>query len=78
MKGAVRGMKIGEKLVLDSLKKGKKLGFKVLQFNAVVKRNEHAVRLYEKLGFKSLGTIPGGFLYKDSGYEDIVLFFHEL
>jgi RimJ/RimL family protein N-acetyltransferase len=50
----------------------------VLQFNAVVETNEYAIRLYEKLGFTRLGTIPEGFLYKDGGYKDIVLFYHEL
>lgn len=67
-----RGCHIGEKLVQHSLLKGKELGFRILQFNAVVKSNQAALRLYEKLGFTSLGTIPGGFCRKDGQYEDIV------
>ena len=54
-----RGRHIGEQLVLDCLKKGKELGFRVLQFNAVVESNTHARHLYERLGFSQLGTIPG-------------------
>ena len=50
----------------------------VLQFNAVVASNIHARRLYERLGFVQLGTIPGGFHVKDGTYEDICLYYHVL
>lgn len=74
----LRGMHIGEKLVLDCLQKGKELGFRVLQFNAVVESNTHARHLYERLGFKQLGTIPGGFRMKDGSYENICPYYHVL
>lgn len=73
-----RGRHIGEKLVQDCLKKGKELGFKVLQFNAVVESNTHARHLYERLGFVQLGVIPGGFRMKDGHYENICPYYHEL
>ena len=73
-----RGKHIGEQLVLDCLKKGKELGFRVLQFNAVVESNVHARHLYERLGFVQLGTIPGGFKMKDGHYENICPNYHEL
>ncbi|MBQ8970075.1 MAG: GNAT family N-acetyltransferase [Lachnospiraceae bacterium] len=76
--GNMRGKHIGEQLVLDCLKKGKELGFRVLQFNAVVESNIHARHLYERLGFKQLGTIPGGFRMKDGHYENICPYYHEL
>lgn len=74
----VRGMKIGEKLVKDCLVQGRKNGFKILQFNAVVSTNTAARKLYEKLGFVQLGTIPQGFLMKDGHYEDICPYYHTL
>ena len=56
----------------------KELGFKILQFNAVVKSNAGALKLYEKLGFVRLGTIPKGFEMNDGHYEDIIPHYHEL
>ncbi len=73
-----RGRHIGEKLVLDCLEKGRALGFRVLQFNAVVESNLRARRLYERLGFIQLGTIPGGFRMKDGHYENICPYYHVL
>ena len=75
---AVRGMHIGEKLVSDCLIQGKKHGYGVLQFNAVVASNIHARHLYERLGFTGLGVIPKGFRMKDGHYEDICPYYHEL
>ena len=74
----VRGRHIGEKLVKDCLEQGRVLGFKVLQFNAVVESNIHARHLYERLGFVQLGTIPGGFRMKDGHYENICPYYHIL
>lgn len=72
VKKNLRGQHIGEKLVTHCMKKAKELGFGILQFNAVVKTNEAAIRLYKKLGFTQLGVIPNGFLTKDGHYEDII------
>ncbi len=74
----LRGQHTGEKLVTHCMKKGRELGFRILQFNAVVASNRYALRLYEKLGFIRLGTIPGGFLMKNGHYEDIILHYHVL
>lgn len=73
-----RGKGIGKALVSDCLIRAKKCGFRILQFNAVVKTNTAARKLYEKLGFTQLGVIPGGFLMKDGHYEDICPYYKEL
>ncbi len=75
---AARGNGVGRHLVADSLENGKEHGFRVLQFNAVVATNLSARHLYEKLGFKQLGTIPGGFRMPDGTYSDICPYYHEL
>ena len=73
-----RGKHVGEKLVTDCLLQGKLLGFRILQFNAVVESNVHARHLYERLGFRQLGTIPSGFRMKDGHYEAICPYYRAL
>ena len=73
-----RGRHIGEKLVSDCLLQGKLLGFRILQFNAVVESNVHARHLYERLGFRQLGTIEGGFRMPDGHYENICPYYRTL
>lgn len=72
-----RGLHIGEKLVRDCIAQAKAHGFGILQFNAVVATNIHARHLYERIGFKQLGTIPGGFRMDDGHYEDICPYYIE-
>ena len=75
---AFRGQHIGEKLVTDCLRMGKELGFRIMQFNAVVENNIHARHLYERLGFTQLGVIPEGFRMKDGHYENICPYYKVL
>ena len=73
-----RGLHVGEKLVLDCINTAHILGFRILQFNAVVASNLHARHLYERLGFHQLGVIPGGFRMKDGTYADICPYYLEV
>lgn len=74
----IRGQHIGERLVKHCMETAGGLGFKILQFNAVVTSNTAAIRLYKKLGFTKLGTIPDGFQMDDGTYQDIILYYHSL
>lgn len=73
-----RGRGIGKSMVLHSLEQGRRLGFRILQFNAVAADNLRANRLYQSLGFVSLGSIPAGFRRDDGSYVDINLYYHPL
>ena len=75
---SARGKGAGEALVSHCLETAAALGFRLMQFNAVVKSTLGAIHLYEKLGVVRIGEVPGGFLMKDGHYEDIVLFYHTL
>lgn len=66
-----RGQHIGEQLVRDCMQNAKEIGFRILQFNAVVETNLHARHLYERLGFCQLGVIPNGFRMKNGRFENI-------
>jgi L-amino acid N-acyltransferase YncA len=56
-----RGKGVGRALATDMISWARRSGFAAIQFNAVVDTNTAAVRLYESLGFVTLGTAPGGF-----------------
>ena len=56
----------------------KEKGFRIMQFNAVVASNTHALHLYERIGFTKLGIIPGGFRMPDGHYEDIIPHYYVL
>ena len=74
---AARGRGVGEALVRHSLDKARELGYRLLIFNAVVEDNTRAIALYEKLGFKRIGRVPGVFVGPD-GERDTVLFYYQL
>ena len=78
VKTTCRGQKIGEQLVRHCLHQARQMGFRILQFNAVVKENHAARKLYEKLGFVTIGTVAEGFQKKDGTYSDIVLYYFPL
>ena len=69
---AARGRHIGEALVRHCLQQAKALGFRILQFNAVVATNTAALALYQKLGFTKMALIPGGFRMPDGSFADII------
>lgn len=72
------GQGIGQALVSDSLRQAKKLGFGILQFNAVAADNFSAIHIYDKLGFVQLGKIPNGFQKDDGSFKDIFLYYYDL
>lgn len=72
---SARGLGLGRELVKDSLEQAARLGFRGLQFNAVVDSNKAAMHLYEDLGFTRVGTIPGGFCGNMGGYEDMHVYY---
>ncbi len=58
-------------VVSSFMQNAKEIGFRILQFNAVVETNLHARHLYERLGFCQLGVIPNGFRMKNGRFENI-------
>ena len=62
-----RGRGVGGALCRDALDWAKARGFAGMQFNAVADSNRGAIRLYERLGFKIVGTVPGAFAHPTLG-----------
>ena len=73
-----RGKGYGKKLVEHSLIEAKELGYRGMQFNAVVASNKPALHIYKELGFVTVGTIPGGFELKDGTYSDMYVMYKDL
>ena len=49
------------------------LGYQAMQFNFVAASNEGAVRLWESLGFKTVGRLPRAFHHPTQGYVDALV-----
>jgi RimJ/RimL family protein N-acetyltransferase len=63
-----RGLGVATAMCEHSQITALEMGFKAMQFNLVVETNVGAVRLWQKLGFKIIGTIPKAFLHSERGY----------
>lgn len=53
-------------------------GFRAMQYNLVVSTNEGAIRLWKKLGFEVIGTLPNAFKSASAGYVDALVMYKEL
>ncbi len=53
-------------------------GFRAMQFNFVVSSNERAVRLWQGLGFETVGRLPLAFEHPRLGYVDALVMFRAL
>jgi RimJ/RimL family protein N-acetyltransferase len=54
------------------------LGYRGVIFNLVFSENVVARRLWDKLGFKELGAIPGAVRKNDGTYQDAMIMFRSL
>jgi DNA-binding MarR family transcriptional regulator/RimJ/RimL family protein N-acetyltransferase len=70
IKNTHRGLGIGTLLIKSSLQIAKNLNFLAMQFNMVLSQNTGAIKLYEKLGFKIIGTIPNAIRNSDGSFQD--------
>ena len=65
-----RGKGLATKMCSHSQDVARQLGYKAMQFNFVASSNEGAVRLWLKLGFEVVGTLPKAFNHPDLGLVD--------
>jgi L-amino acid N-acyltransferase YncA len=72
-----RGLKVGNALAVHSIQTCATLGYRGMQFNAVVSTNYSAIHLWKKNGFAQIGKIPDGF-QRDDGYVDITIWYRAI
>lgn len=75
---AARGRGIAAALCEHSQDQARVMGYRAMQFNLVVSTNEVAVRLWQKLGFAIVGTLPGAFNHSRLGYVDAHVMYKSL
>ena len=73
-----RGKGIGRKIGEFSIAEAKRLGYRAMQFNFVIKSNEKAVRLWQSLGFKVIGEIPEAFNHAEKGLTNALIMYRKL
>ena len=75
---STRGQGIGRLMGEHCFSEARRLGFRAMQFNFVVSTNEAAVKLWQSLGMKIVGTLPGAFRHPEKGYVDVYVMFQSL
>ena len=78
VKKQYRGQKIGFHLGKRSIDIAKELGYRGIIFNLVFKENIASIKLWEKLGFKIIGTIPDAAKKDDMNFQDAHIMFLKL
>ena len=73
-----QGRGIAAQMCEHSQKLAVEMGFRAMQFNFVVSTNTGAVRLWQKLGFEIVGTLPGVFQHPKLGFVDAFVMFKQL
>lgn len=67
---AARGKGIASQMCEHSQQEARRLGFLAMQYNLVVSTNQGAIRLWQKLGFAIVGTLPKAFKHPSQGLID--------
>jgi len=73
-----RGQGIGRAMCKHSLDEARRLGFKAMQYNLVVCTNLNAIKLWQDLGFKIIGTLPKAFNHSEKGLVDAFVMYQWL
>ena len=73
-----RGRGVATAMCEHSQAEAVRLGFRAMQYNLVASTNQSAVRLWEKLGFQRVGTLPGAFHHPEEGDVDAFVMFKRL
>jgi ribosomal protein S18 acetylase RimI-like enzyme len=75
---AATGRGIARRMHDHSLQHARMRGFRAMQFNFVVSTNQRAVKLWQSLGFETVGRLPSAFAHPTLGYVDAFVMFRTL
>jgi len=72
------GRGVARAMAAHSFEHARSRGYRGMQFNFVVSTNERAVRLWQSLGFESIGRVPCGFAHPRLGFVDALMLYRAL
>jgi ribosomal protein S18 acetylase RimI-like enzyme len=72
------GRGVARRMCEHSLKHARSRGYRAMQFNFVVSTNDRAVRLWQLLGFETVGRLPLAFRHPALGYVDAFVMYRAL
>jgi GNAT superfamily N-acetyltransferase len=75
---AAQGRGVGRELGGHVVAWARDAGYRGIQFNAVVETNAGAVHLWQSLGFRIIGTVPGAFEHPEHGFVGLHVMFLDL
>jgi ribosomal protein S18 acetylase RimI-like enzyme len=75
---AASGKGVARQMCAHSLQHARARGFRAMQFNLVVSTNTRAVALWQAMGFRIVGTLPGAFAHPRHGDVDAFVLFQAL
>ena len=51
------------------------MGYKAMQFNFVISTNIGAIKLWEKLGYETVGRVPKAFKHPRKGFVEALIMY---
>jgi L-amino acid N-acyltransferase YncA len=72
------GQGVGRALCEEGIEWARAQGYRAMQFNAVAESNARAIKLYESLGFATVGTVPEAFKHPTQGYVGLCVMYRPL
>ena len=72
---AAQGQGLATLMCQHSQRQALELGYKAMQFNFVAASNTGALKLWQKLGFATVGCLPKAFLHPQLGYINAMVMY---
>ncbi len=72
---SARGKGLATTMCKHSQSVAVEMGYKAMQFNFVASNNTGAIKLWEKLGFQTVGRLPKAFNHPSQGYIDALVMY---
>jgi L-amino acid N-acyltransferase YncA len=72
------GAGVGRRMAEHCLSEARRMGFRAMQFNFVISTNTRAIHLWNQLGLKIVGTLPGAFRHPEKGFVDVYVMYRSL